>query len=371
MAVLSSTVAEISCLPAELRYADELARLATLDSGPRPEGWRLTPRMVRTFIVGSEDLGIDRKFYGDDPLVDRAIVTLMGNQALLLVGPPGTAKSMLSELLAAAISNDSMLAVQGAAGTSDDHFRYSWNYALLIAEGPSERSLLRSPILEAMQKGQIVRIEEITRCPIETQDVLISTLSEKQMIIPELGEKGRVLAKRGFNVIGTANLKDRGVNEMSSALKRRFNFEHVRPIRSLAQETELVTLRVNEELALRSLPEMVNRDVVEVLTTTFLELRSGRTLDGRPISAASAVLSTAEAVNVCLATCLHAAYFGDGTMTAGALAEQLDGAVSKDNEDDASALASYVETVVRERSRLGGNWKSFYTACRARWVKGA
>src|SRR5262245_1029873 len=124
---------------AEMRHAAELERLKEDDEAPRPPGWQLSAKAVRRFILGDEALGVSRKFYGDDPLIDRAIVTLIGAQGLMLVGEPGTAKSMLSELLAAAISGSSDLAVQGSAGTTDDHIRYSWNYALLLARSEERR----------------------------------------------------------------------------------------------------------------------------------------------------------------------------------------------------------------------------------------
>ena len=106
-------VREVLRAPAEQRFAEELARLEAADKDPRPKGWRLSPRSVRRFILGDKALSVAQKFYGDDPLVDRCIVSLMGHQGLMLVGEPGTAKSLLSELLAAAISGDSTLVIQG------------------------------------------------------------------------------------------------------------------------------------------------------------------------------------------------------------------------------------------------------------------
>ena len=126
--------------PAEQTYADELARLAEQDRHAKPAGWRLSPRAVRAFIIGDEGRNVKRKFFGDDPLVDRCIVTLMSNRGLILVGEPGTAKSMLSELLAAAICGNSTYTIQGTAGTTEDQIKYSWNYALLLAEGPDRKS---------------------------------------------------------------------------------------------------------------------------------------------------------------------------------------------------------------------------------------
>ena len=137
--------------PAEITYAEELATLAKGDSGPKPPGWRLTPRAVRAFILGDEKKKIRKKFVGNPSLVDRAMVALATNRGLIFVGEPGTAKSLLSELLAAAICGRSTLTIQGSAGTTDDQIKYSWNYALLLAEGPTPRALVPAPLYTGMK----------------------------------------------------------------------------------------------------------------------------------------------------------------------------------------------------------------------------
>ena len=355
-------------VPAETKYAEELARLRawdTVQSAAIPPGWRLSPKAVRNFITGDAKLGVTRKFYGDDPLVDRAIVTLLGRQGLMLVGEPGTAKSMLSELLAAAISGNSNLTVQGTAGTTEDHIRYSWNYALLLAEGPNERSLVPSPIFQAMRTGQVARVEEITRAAPEIQDTLVSILSEKQLMVPELGSDARVWARPGFNVIATANLRDRGVNEMSAALKRRFNFETVRPIADRDFEIELIERQLAAELGSERTAISVERSVIELLVTAFRDLRSGVTSEGTAIKRPETVMSTAEAVNVAVAAALEARYFGDGRLTPAELARQLVGVALKDNAEDASRLRFYIDTVVRERARRDRAWQVFQSAATA------
>ena len=353
---------------AEERWADELAALAAADaeSGAEiPRGWRLSPRSVRTFIVGDEDLGITRKFYGDDPLIDRAIVTLLGRQGLMLVGEPGTAKSMLSELLAAAICGTSTLTIQGSAGTTEDHVRYSWNYALLIAEGPSRRALVPSPVYQAMERGAVVRFEEITRCPPEIQDTLVSVLSEKQLMVPELEDGFRVSAAQGFNIIATANLRDRGVHEMSSALKRRFNFETVRPIADRAFEAELIASALDTELGEQRVP--MSPKVLDVLVTVFADLRTGTTVTGTPVKRPETVMSTAEAVNVGVAASLSARYLGDGAVRASDIARQLVGVALKGQDEDAKRMRFYIDSVVRERAASSTDWKDFLTASQGLW----
>lgn len=355
-------------LSAEERYREELNRLTQIDSqNNKPEGWLLSPKSVRQFILGDENLAVSRKFFGDDPLVDRAIVSLLGKQGLMLVGQPGTAKSMLSELLAAAISGDSNLTIQGTAGTSEDHIRYSWNYALLLAEGPTERALIGSPIYQGMKQGKIVRFEEITRCQPEVQDMLVSLMSEKKMMIPEMGSNSMISAKPGFNLIGTANLQDRGVHEMSAALKRRFNFETVNPITDQKFEIELIQKQLTQELGDLITQITIPIDVIELLVTTFQELREGETSQGTKIKTPDAVMSTAEAVNVAYASALDAYYLGDGTLTGGQIAKQLIGVVLKDNADDIKRIQFYMDNVVRERAKKSDSWHSFYQVSKNFW----
>jgi MoxR-like ATPase len=352
--------------PAEHRHAAELATLAEADArtgAELPPGWRLSPRAVRSFIVGDQALGVSRKFYGDDPLVDRAIVSLLGRQGLMLVGEPGTAKSMLSELLSAAISGTSSLTVQGSAGTTEDHVRYSWNYALLIAEGPSRRALVPSPVYQAMETGRLVRFEEITRCAPEIQDTMVSILSEKLLMVPEL--ESQVAARPGFNVIATANLRDRGVHEMSAALKRRFNFETVRPIRDRAFEAELIATALEMELGEHRPP--VPAPVMDVLVTAFFDLRTGTTEAGTPVKRPEAVMSTAEAVNVAIAASMAARYLGNGVVGPADIARQLVGIALKGSDEDARLMRHYVDNVVRERARGNRGWREFFEAADGLW----
>ena len=360
--------------PAEVRFADELEALRAADAAPRPPGWRLSPRAVRTFILGNDGAAapgkgkakaptIARKFHGDEAMIDRAIVTLMSNRGLLLVGEPGTAKSMLSELLAAAICGTSALTIQGTAGTTEDQIKYSWNYALLLAEGPTPNALVPAPLYHGLARGQIVRFEEITRCPPEIQDALISVLSDKVLHVPELrGEDDRLFAKPGFNVIATANTRDRGVHEMSAALKRRFNFETVPPIAEKRFELELVVQQARDLLETAGAEAAVEPDVIDVLVTTFMDLRKGRTEEGTVVERPSTAMSTAEAVAVAFAAGLEACYLGDGRVRGEHLARQLVGTVLKDSADDAKKVRHYFDVVVKNRTKRSDHWKSFYDA---------
>lgn len=346
--------------PAEIMFRDELARLEKEDTGPKPPGWRLSPKAVRAFVMGDHARGIRQKFVGHAAIIDRAMVSLATSRGLLLVGEPGTAKSWLSELLAAAISGVSTLTIQGSAATSEDQIKYSWNYALLLAEGPGERALVPGPVVTGMREGKIVRFEEVTRCPAEVQDGLLSILSDRVLTIPELGEQGVVFAREGFNVIATANTRDRGVNEMSAALKRRFNFETLFPIGDLASEIDLVRRESSRLLEASGVKTVLPDTVLEVLVTTFRELRTGTSSDGQPVERLSTVLSTAEAVSVAHAVGIRAAFLGDGEAHPGDVIDCLAGAAVKDNAEDLEKLRRYLETVASKRK--APHWAALHAA---------
>jgi len=348
---------------AEQQHADELAALRKSDGRPKPPNWQLSPWAVATYVLGGETpdgIQISPKYLGSRRLIEVAIATLATDRALLLLGVPGTAKTWLSEHLAAAISGDSTQLVQGTSGTSEESIRYGWNYARLLAEGPSAQALVGSPVLRAMETGGIARIEELTRIPSDVQDALITILSEKTLPIPELDSEVQALA--GFNIIATANDRDRGVNDLSAALKRRFNVV-VLPLPDDADsEVEIVRLRVEQLGQSLQLPaDMENIDEIRRVVTVFRELREGVTGDGRTkIKSPSGTLSTAEAISVITNGIALAAHFGDGVVRADDVAAGLQGAVVKDPVQDRIVWQEYLEAVVRERKP----WNDLYRACR-------
>jgi MoxR-like ATPase len=348
---------------AEDQFAEELAALERVDDRPRPPRWRLSPWAVSTYLLGGTIEGgfvIAPKYIGSRRLIEIAVSTLATDRALLLLGVPGTAKSWVSEHLAAAISGDSTRLVQGTAGTSEESIRYGWNYALLLAKGPSMDALVPGPLMRAMKDGRIARIEELTRIPAEVQDTLITILSEKTLPIPELNTE--VQASKGFNVIATANNRDKGVNDLSSALKRRFNTVVLPSPATAEEEVEIVRVRVEalgRALELPSVPPGLEE--IRRIVTVFRELRDGQTADGKTkIKQPSGTMSTGEAISVVNQGLALAAHFGDGVLRAPDVASGLVGAVVKDPVQDRVVWLEYLEAVVKERD----GWKDLYRACR-------
>jgi MoxR-like ATPase len=347
--------------PSEVLHEAELARLRESDRGPRPPGWAMSLHAVRRFVLGDEQAGIRRKIVAPPSLIDRCMVTLATSRGLMLVGEPGTAKSLLSELLAAAISGQSTLTIQGGASITEDQIKYSWNYALLVNEGPTMRALVPAPLFLGMKHGRVVRFEEITRCPLEVQDSLLATLSDRVLAIPELeGPDAMLFATEGFNVIATANTRDKGVNEMSAALKRRFNFETVFPIVDHAAELALVREEATRLLEKSGVPIAPSGDVLDVLVTTFRELRSGEAEDGSGMERLGAAMSTAEAVSVAHAVGVRGWFLRGDAGAPADVVEHLAGTAAKDNAEDLKKIRRYLEQ--RAGKREGAAWRAFYEA---------
>ena len=349
-------------LPAEQMFAEEIDALIKADKDTKPTGWKMSPRSVLTYLCGGKcgKLDITPKYIGNQRIVEIAISTLLTDRALLLIGEPGTAKSWMSEHLTAAVNGDSTKVVQGTAGTTEEQIRYTWNYAMLIAKGPSDAALIKSPIFRAMEEGSIARFEEITRCASEVQDAMISLLSEKRISLPEL--ETEIPANKGFSVIATANTRDRGVNDMSAALTRRFNIIVLPSPSSIDTEIDIVSKRVESLAANLELgAELPTADAVEKVVTIFRELRNGQTLDGKSkVKTPSGVLSTAEAISLLTNSMALAGNFGSGEIVAEDLAAGLQGSVVKNEDKDKTIWAEYLKNVMKKR---GSDWRQLYDAC--------
>ncbi|MEO0898064.1 MAG: AAA family ATPase [Bacteroidota bacterium] len=348
---------------AEEAFAQELEELQKQESHNVPENWKMSPFSVVTYLLGGKlknGFEVSPKYIGNKRLMEIAVATLTTDRALLLYGLPGTAKSWVAEHLAAAISGDSTKLIQGTAGTSEEAIRYGWNYAKLLAEGPSTQALVRTPLMDAMESGSIARVEELTRITADVQDTLITILSEKTLPIPELNTE--VQAIKGFNLIATANNRDKGVNELSGALKRRFNTVILPLPATMEEEINIVQTRVASSQKSMQLPaEIPAMKEIQRIVTIFRELRSGVTEDGKTkLKVPTGTLSTAEAISVVNSGMALSGHFGSGSMEAEDVASSLIGAIIKDPVRDKVVMEEYLETVVKKRKE----WRDIYRACK-------
>jgi MoxR-like ATPase len=340
---------------AEDAFSIEIETLKKLDKRDKPASWQLSPWSVLQYIIGGkleDGQVISPKYIGDKKLIEIAIATLLSDRALLLIGIPGTAKTWLSEHLSAAICGDSTLLVQGTSGTNEDALRYGWNYAQLIAHGPSRDALVPGPVMHAMTHGKLVRIEELTRIPTEVQDALITILSEKTLPISELNDE--LQAVQGFNVIATANDQDKGIHPMSSALQRRFNVLVMPLPDKLEEEIRIVQQRVSQmQQMLQINLEKLHAQLIDKLVLMFRELRSGTTYDGKQkLKATKSSLSPAEAISIIHHARIQHHYFADQPLGAAELASGLVHAIIKNDPDEKQTLQEYTETILKKRTEF-------------------
>ncbi len=349
---------------AEQTFASELAALAAADDRPRPPSWLLSPQAVVTYLLGGTLADGAR----DHAQVRRAAPPRSRSPSRRWppTGPcccsasPAPPRRGCPSTWRRPISGDSTLLVQGTSGTAEEAIRYGWNYARLLAEGPSKAAMMPSPVMTAMAEGRIARVEELTRIPSDVQDALITILSEKTLPVPELGIE--VQAVQGFSVIATANDRDRGVNDLSSALRRRFNTVVLPLPETEDEEVAIVARRVAQLGRALELPEMPSAlEEIRRVVTIFRELRSGLTADQRTrLKSPTGTMSPAEAISVITSGIALAAHFGDGVLRPADVAAGIVGAVIKDPVTDGAVWSEYLEAVVRERR----GWADFYRACR-------
>ncbi len=348
---------------AEHQFAHELDELKKQDKGERPANWVLSPGAVVKYLMGGKlanGFEVTPKYIGSQRLMEIAVATLTTDRALLLYGLPGTGKSWVSEHLTAAVSGDSTYLIQGTAGTGEEAVRYGWNYAVLLSKGPIPEAVVETPMIRGMKDGKIVRIEELTRVSSDVQDTLITILSEKMLPIPEINLE--VKAVEGFNVIATANNRDKGVNDLSSALKRRFNTVILPVPDTMEEEVEIVRQRVSSYSKARKM-DISDTTLQEIrrVVTIFRELRAGISEDGKTkLKSPSGTLSTAEAISVMNSGLSLAHHFGEGELKADDVASGILGAIVKDPVQDKIVMQEYMETVLKQKD----GWKDVYRACR-------
>ncbi len=347
-------------LPAEQVFGEELNRLKDWDDRPKPPGWALSPVSIEHFILGYEPLNIERKVVVDRALITRLVTSVASNRGVMLVGTPGTAKSWLSELLSAAICGSSTLVVQGGAITDIQQVLYRWNEQLVVELGWCREALLPGPLVRAMQAGQLLRFEEMARCSPEVQDALLSLISERCLVVPELpGPEGIIYAAQGFNLIATSNSLDAGINNLSAALKRRLNFETLYPIAHIDDEVAVVLRESKILLQNSGVPIDLQPELVMMLVTIFHELRTGCTVNGTTTDRlVSTVMSTAEAISVAHAMGVSAYYYSEGNMDSDDLVYFLLGAAVKDNQHDLRRLKHYFDSNIANKE--GEHWQKVY-----------
>ena len=147
--------------------------------------------------------------------VELVVAAAGAGRHLLLEGPPGTGKTTLLRALAAALDVP-LVTVEGNAELTPARLAGQFDPARVLSEGYSGDAFVPGPLLEAMQDGALLYVEELNRVPEETVNLLIGVMSEGEIHLPRVG---RIAADDRFRLVAAMNPYDTvGTSRLSSAV---------------------------------------------------------------------------------------------------------------------------------------------------------
>lgn len=175
---------------------------------------------------------VSKAVIGQNETVDLMLTALFSNGHILLEGPPGTAKTLLTQCFAAAIKLDF-----GRIQFTPDLMPGDVLGTNLFNFSTNEFTLTKGPIFT-----DILLADEINRTPPKTQAALLEAMQERRVTIDGKPYK---LNDR-FTVIATQNpIEQQGTYPLPEAQLDRFLFKHVLAYPSREEELAIVAAHGN------------------------------------------------------------------------------------------------------------------------------
>ena len=168
--------------------------------------------MIPTASAERRD-AIARDVVGRRRELDLVLAAVSAGRDILLEGPPGTSKSTMLRAITANWDVPFVL-VEGNAELTPARLVGHHNPARVLQEDYSAENFVPGPLVEAMQRGGFLYIEELNRAPEDTLNVLLGAMAERAVTVPRVGTIGarptfRVLASMNpFDNVGTARISD-------------------------------------------------------------------------------------------------------------------------------------------------------------------
>jgi MoxR-like ATPase len=172
----------------------------------KPTGERLRPAAARRDEIAREVVGRRRE-------LDLVLAAVSAGRDILLEGPPGTSKSTLLRAITGSWGVPFVL-VEGNAELTPARLVGHHNPARVLREDYSSENFVPGPLVDAMQGGGFLYIEELNRAPEDTLNVLLAAMAEREVAVPRVGviralPTFRVLASMNpFDNVGTARISD-------------------------------------------------------------------------------------------------------------------------------------------------------------------
>ena len=356
--------------PAEAKYADELDWLESIDDGPKPFSWRLSPGWCGCSCSAPSGRRLDRdiaqKWFGDRSFVERSIVTLASDRGLL----PDRRPRHRQELARRAARGGHLPRLDPGRAGHRRHHRGPHQVLVERVHGDRPGTVPRrddpSPIMTAMDQGVIGRFEELTRATSDVQDALISILSEKYVSIPNsttTTSSSPSPASRSSRPPTAATGRQRPVLGPQAAVQLRAH-------PGGDQQAQRGRDRpVPHRRAAAPAPDRAGRaaHLLDILLQSFADLRAAAAAAASDDEKLESALSTAEQIGVLEDAILHSHFFGDRTLRAQTLGGSLVGLAGPAQP---RGPGHPQQVLARRRraaaSRTAGPWPAFLEGGRGR-----
>ena len=225
-------------------------------------------------LLGARDR-IARRLVGRERELELTLAAVAAGRDIVLEGPPGTSKTTMLT----AITQEwgiPLLFVEGNADLTPAKLVGHHNPARVLREDYSAENFVPGPLVEAMQQGGFLYIEEFNRAPEDTLNTLLTAMADRAITVPRVGT---IRALPTFRVIASMNPYDNiGTTRLSTSVHDRLNRLAV-DYQDAEAEESIVRLRTG---ATGALGERLTGDAVAVTRATrrHPDVRQGSSVRG-------------------------------------------------------------------------------------------
>lgn len=219
-----------------------------------------------------DEIQTKNQIIGREVELKKGLAAKLADKHLLLEGDVGVGKTTMAHAIANYFSQN-LERVDGDDRYSASKLVGHFDPPMVIQKGYNWESFVRGPLVNAMQNGAILFLNELNRMPEGTQNVLLSAMDEGHIMIPKLG---KVEARDGFFIISSMNPQEFvATTPLSEALKDRFAWIRLE-YQSEEQEQKITKIRSSVE------DDQIINVVVRITRRTrdWQDLRRGSSIRG-------------------------------------------------------------------------------------------